>query len=334
MTTKEPTRKPFHEVFGLPDSTATRNAQGNPAQCIVLRDDEIPGAKDYVPETDKNYQFEPTITKYLMAGITINRPVLIHGPHGTGKTTLVEQYAARTNRPVLRVQHTVNTEEAHINGHYVMKARTLPDGKTVNETVFEPGPLLVAMKEGLIYLADEYDFALPSVTSVYQAVLEGKSHVVKEAPPEWRITKPHPNFRFIATGNTNGAGDETGLYQGTQIMNAANYSRFAITIKLGYMPEKQEIAIVSAQAQVHEDDAKKLVKVAAEIRKAFDDGKMSATISPRELINAAMLGRLFGKRPNLSLGMELAYCNRLGSADRKGVMEFVQRHAPAEAAAA
>lgn len=339
MTTPtKPLTKPFHEILGIASSTATNNAQGNPILVDVLSDAEIAAIADFLPEEDKDYVFPLIETKYLMAGIKMNKPVLIHGPHGTGKTTLLEQFCHRTNRPVIRVQHTVNTEEAHINGHYVIKPRVVsskgsPD-QVVNETVFEPGPLPLAMRLGQVYLADEYDFALPSVTSVYQPVLEGKALVIKEAPPEWRVVKPHPNFRFVATGNTNGSGDETGLYQGTQIMNAANYSRFGITIKMDYLPEKLEVPIIVAKAKIHSDDAIKLCKIAGEIRKAFQDGKLSATISPRELINAGLLGRMFGKKPNLHLGMQLAYGNRLNSADAKGVMEYIQRHAPPEPAVA
>lgn len=332
----EGTRKNFHEVFDLPDNKATRNAHGNPTQCLVL-DPPEERLLDFVPGVDKRYKFLAYETKMVLAAFTLNIPLLVWGPHGTGKSTIVEQFCAKTNRPMMRVQHTSGTEESHILGHYVVRSRAVKEGpagaqvdKIITETVFEPGPLAIAMREGLVYLADEYDFALPSVTAVYQPVLEGKALVIKEAPPEWRVVKPHKNFRFAATGNTNGSGDETGLYQGTQMMNAANYSRFGITIKMDYLPEKQEAEIVASQSGVHPEDAAKLCKIAAEVRKLFGDGKISTTISPRELINAGMLGRMFGKSPNLYLGLELAYGNRLPSTDRKAVMDFVQRIAPPE----
>ena len=176
------------------------------------------------------------------------------------------------------------------------------------------------------YIADEYDYALPSVTSVYQAVLEGKPLVTPEAPPEWRVVKPHEDFRIYATGNTNGSGDETGLYNGTQVMNAANYSRFAITIQLDYMPAAQEIAVIVAKTKMHKDDATVLVKCAEDIRKAHARNELSTTISPREIINAAGLARVFGEKPDLRKGMQLAFCNRLNSIDRKAVDDFCQRH--------
>lgn len=309
----EPIRKSFSDVFELGGAKAAKNKRGDEIMIDVLTDPET-SFLDYVPEVDPNYIYNIDNLKSVMMAIQINKPMLAWGLHGTGKTTLFEQYAARTNRPFLRVQHTVSTEESHVLGQYVVR-----DG----DTVFEPGPLAVAMRFGLIYCADEYDFALPSVTSVYQPVLEGKNLLIKEAPPEWRVVKPHKNFRFVATGNTNGGGDDTGLYQGTQMQNAANYSRFAITIRVDYMPEKQEIAVVAAQGGIHQDDAKKLVELADHVRKSYSQGDISVTISPRELINAATWGRVLGAE--WKKGLELAYTNRLNNQDRLVVENMMQR---------
>ncbi|MCR9222910.1 MAG: MoxR family ATPase [Hyphomonas sp.] len=308
-------KQSFSKVFELGNAKAAKNARGQDIMCSVISPPE--SYESFVPDIDPNYIYNIDDLKAVMMAAELNMTMLLWGMHGTGKTTLVEQFCARTGRAWLRIQHTVSTEESHILGQYVVK-----DGATV----FELGPLAVAMREGLVYMADEYDFALPSVTSVYQSVLEGKPLVIKEAPPELRVIKPHPNFRFFATGNTNGAGDETGLYSGTQIMNAANYSRFGITIEIEYMPEAQEIAVVSGQAKIHKDDSTRLVKVANEIRKGFGRGDISTTISPRELINAARLARVLGTEPDLHKGLELAYCNRLDATDKKAVLDFAQRH--------
>jgi cobaltochelatase CobS len=306
----------FSKVFGLGDVEAAKNARGKDIMCTVLGAPPA-GYEDWVPAVDPNYIFPIDNLKAVMMAMQLNMPMLAWGMHGTGKTTLLEQYAARTNRPTIRTQHTVSTEEAHILGHYVVKN---------GATEFEPGPLPLAMKYGLLYIADEYDFALPSVTSVYQAVLEGKPLVIKEAPPEWRIVRPHPNFRIAATGNTNGAGDETGLYQGTQIMNSANYSRFGITIKVEYMDQAVEAKVIEAQAKIHPDDAIKLVRVASDIRKGFERGDISCTISPRELINAGKLARVLGVSPDLKKGLQLAFINRLNDVDRKAIADVAQRY--------
>jgi cobaltochelatase CobS len=309
-------KEEFAKIFGLGDAPAGKNARGEYVRCTVLADPK-PEYEDWIPVMDPDYIFPIDNLKAVMVAAELNMPMLVWGMHGTGKTTLIEGYCAGTNRPWIRVQHTVSTEEAHILGHYVVKN---------GGTMFEPGPLAIAMRDGLVYVADEYDFALPSVTSVYQAVLEGKPLVIKEAPPEWRIVKPHPNFRFYATGNTNGAGDETGLYTGTQIMNAANYSRFGVTIQMEYMDRAQEVAVVAGKARIHNDDATRLVQVAADIRRQFKEGDLSVTISPRELINAGKLARVFGEEPNLTKGMQLAFTNRLNDTDKQAVESYLQRH--------
>lgn len=175
---------------------------------------------------------------------------------------MAERFAGSgLKRPLLRVQHTLNTEESHIVGQWTAKG---------GETKFELGPLALAMKHGWVYLADEYDFALPSVLSVYQPVLEGKSLVVKEADAENRIIRPHENFRFVATGNTNGSGDETGLYQGTSIQNAANYDRFEVVLQARYMAHELEARILTNQAKIPESDAKRIVEFASRVREGFE----------------------------------------------------------------
>jgi cobaltochelatase CobS len=307
------TMQAFHEVLGMKLSPAFKNARGDVMMCPVMGTPSAEAA-DFLPDIDPNYVFQPDLLKDLLLGFALNKPMLAWGYHGTGKTTVFQQFCARTKRPAIRVQHTVSTEEAQIVGQYVVKDRN---------TVFEPGPLAFAMRFGLVYIADEYDFALPSVTAVYQPVMEGQPLVIKEAPHEWRVVRPHPDFRFCATGNTNGSGDETGLYQGTQIMNAANYSRFGVTVQVNYMEPAIETAVVEAQGGVHRTDAEMFVKFAGFIRTAYANGEISSTVSPRELINAAQLG--LAKGALWRKGIELAYSNRLSQTDRKAVEDFTQR---------
>ena len=305
-------RKPLSELFGIPPSKAM-NSRGQ-AIMVGYEDSHTEETAMFIPDIDPNYVFNIELLKSVLIGYELNKTIYLHGLHGSGKTTLLEQVASRTNRALLRLQHTINTEEAHILGQWTVK-----DG----ETVFSLGPLPMAMQMGLIYCADEYDFALPSVTSVYQPVLEGKALMIKDAPPEMRVIRPHKNFRFCATGNTNGCGDETGLYQGTQIQNAANYSRFAITEEVEYPEEKVETAIVAGQSGARMEEASKLVKYATEIRKSFRGGQISATISPRELINAAFLGLVRGG--DWRGGLKMAFANRLSRTDKEVCSQFAQR---------
>lgn len=304
------TKRPFHEVFGLDADKKTLSAKGKPIPINVFAPHS---QQDYVPAIDEGYVFDPEELKDVVLGFELDMPVFVWGHKGSGKTELFEQVCARTNRPLLRVQHTVNTEESHIVGQWTVKG---------GHTVFELGPLPMAMLNGWTYLADEYDFGLPNVLSVYQPVLEGKPLVIKEADAANRIVRPHPNFRFVATGNTNGSGDETGLYQGTSIQNSANFDRFGVTIHKKYMSEKDEIRILRQKAGLVEDDAKKLAQFARQVREAYDGSKISDIISPRALINGARLGV---SKASFSKGIALAFTNKLSKVDQAVVNGLAQR---------
>ncbi|MDO6905404.1 CbbQ/NirQ/NorQ C-terminal domain-containing protein, partial [Acinetobacter baumannii] len=180
----------------------------------------------------------------------------------------------------------------------------------------------LAMKHGWMYLADEYDFAQPNVLSVYQAVLEGKPLYIKEADAANRVIKPHPNFRFAATGNTNGSGDETGLYQGTNLQNSANYDRFGSVIYKSYMKKEDESLIIQKRVGLCAEDADKLVDYANLVREQYANSKISDTISPRSLINAAMIGL---RRNDYKHGLKLAFTNKLTQVDQQVAEDLAQR---------
>lgn len=304
-------KKAFHELFGLPEGPATLSAKGNPIPITVC----APELEHMlmVPAVDPNYVFNIDKLKTLLMGIEMRIPAYVWGHSGVGKTTILEQIAAFTRRPFCRVQHTANMEEEHVVGGWRLR-----DG----QTVFELGPLANAMRYGWMYVADEYDFGRPEVTSVYQAVLEGKPLSIKEADPANRVIHPHPDFRILATGNTNGQGDETGLYAGTTLQNAANYERFGIVERMEYMDKSLEERLVSQQASIPMKDAKQLVDFASRIREQFDGGQIGNPISPRSLIYAAKLG--VGKR-DYKVGLDLAFINRLSATDREAAKQVAQR---------
>lgn len=305
-----PVKKALHELFGLGKVKAALSPKGDPIPITFFP--KVDHA-DMVPEVDEGYVYEIDTLKNVLLALELNIPIYAWGHAGTGKTTLLEQVCARTGRPMLRVQHTVNTEESHVVGQW-----TVRDG----HTHFELGPLALAMKFGWVYCADEYDFALPSVLAVYQPVLEGKSLVIKEADSANRIIKPHPMFRFVATGNTNGCGDETGLYQGTNIQNAANYDRFGMVVQMHYMKKTMESQILQNQVGLVKEDADKMVDFASLVREAYDGSKISSTISPRTLINA---GRIGIKRGSFRQGLTFSFVNKLSKIDREVVDGIAQR---------
>lgn len=306
-------RKPLHELFGLGAAPAAMNIKGSPipVQFVTAPAD----LAIYVPEKDPKYVFSIDLLKTVMMGMEGNFNTLLWGHMGTGKSTIVEQVCAHTGRPVLRVQHTRNTEESHILGQWIVRN---------GQTEFQLGPLPFCMIHGIVYQADEYDFAQPAVLSVYQAVLEGKPLVIKEADAAHRVIRAHPMFRFVATGNTNGTGDDTGLYAGTLIQNAANYERFAIVEEVRYPERKIEVGIITEQGGIPVESAEMMVDFATMVRESFANGKIGLPISPRSLINAAQIGR---RRASLSAGLRLAYMNRLSRIDREVTMEIIGRFA-------
>lgn len=311
-------RKAFHEIFGLGSVPSAMNEKtGQPIPISVFEghdstDDAL------IPDIDPNYVFNIELLKMVIIALELNMPMMAWGYHGTGKTTQFEQACARTKRPFLRVQHTANTEESEVIGQWVINQ---VNGASITE--FQLGPLPTAMINGYTYCADEYDFASPAVIALYQPVLEGKALYIKNAPAALRMIRPHPQFRFVATGNTNGGGDETGLYQGTQIQNAANYSRFRITEEVTYMEPKLEAAVVAGQAAIEKKEADRLVQFANLVREMFKAGKIGTTISPRELISAGMLGRVRGGK--FRQGLNSAFINRLSRVDKEAVGQVAQR---------
>lgn len=310
-------------AFGLGSNKLTKSATtGNPIMITALDRTTVP-VPEFIPEFDEGYIFNIEVLKTLLMGIELNIPTYLYGHAGLGKSTIFEQIAAATSRPMRRVQHTVNTEESHIVGQYVVNHVEDPvSGELVAKTQFQLGDLPLAMINGEIFLADEYDRCYPSVLSVYQAVLEGKALHIKEAPEEFRVIKPHPEFRFVATGNTNGAGDDTGLYQATVVQDAATFERFGIVERIDYMPAKQETAILMAKCNLTQADADNVVRFATTIREEAFPDIVSLTIGPRVLINMTRIGLA---RSSWMNGVAVSYANRLPEAERKAAMDFAQR---------
>lgn len=311
----------FNEAFRFPKSTKSAFAKtGNP---IPISRDNRSDEHDYlVPEWNENYILNPELTKTIMMGLELRSPIFLYGHSGVGKSSVFKQICAGTNRRLFRFQHTVDTEESHIVGQWVVKKHIDVNGNAISVTEFELGPLPLAMMNGWLYLADEMDRSSPTVLSAYQAILEGEPLIIKNAPAHLRMIKPHPLFCFAATGNTNGTGDQTGLYQATLVQDAATIERFGLVAKVDYPPEKQEVAMISAATGLHADDAKKIRQFADEIRvKAFPN-QVSLTIGPRVAINMARVGMMKG---DFVEGVQYAYANRLPDAEREAALGIAKR---------
>lgn len=298
-----------HEVMGL-DPELLKSASGEPLRITVNINKPFP---EFIPKVKDDYVFgDIDLLKDVLMMIEMGMPGYLWGHAGTGKSTLPTQICARLNRPIIRSQHTASTEESHICGQILVKS---------GATYFEPGLLASAMRNGWVYLADEYDFAYPQILGVYQPVLEGEPLIIKEATPEWRYIEPHKRFAFIGTGNTNGSGDETGLYQGTNIQNAANFSRFGIVSHVKYMSKEQE-RLMLRKMGLPSAHATMLVDFATRIRNGYEAGNISQPIGPRELRNAAILGMAHN---DFKKGVAKSFINKLPSTSALAATEMAQR---------
>jgi len=271
---------------------------------------------EHVPEIDEAYRFNPDVTLALLAGFTRDRRVLVQGLHGTGKSTHIEQVAARLNWPCVRVNLDGHLNRLDLVGR---DAVVLREGKQVTE--FQEGILPWALQRPVALVLDEYDAGRPDVMFVLQRILErdGKFTLTDQN----RVLRPHPSFRLFATANTVGLGNLNGLYHGAQRLNHAQIDRWNIVASLNYLPAAEEIAIVRARVpSVPEPLAASLVAVAALTRKGFQAGDLSTLMSPRTVITWAENIEIFG---DPATAFQLSFVNKCDEAERSVVAEYFQR---------
>lgn len=275
----------------------------------------------HVPEIDPAYRFNPDVTLAILAGFALNRRVLVHGWHGTGKSTHFEQVAARLNWPLVRVNLDGHITRLDLVGR---DAIALRDGKQVTE--FQEGILPWAADRNVALLFDELDAGRPDVMFVIQRILErdGRFTLLDQN----RVITPHEGFRLFATSNTIGQGNLSGLYHGTQLMNHAQVDRWSIVAELNYLPAADEAAIIAARSPglAGRPDGEKLiasmVTVAARTRAGFAAGDISTVMSPRTLIAWAENTETFN---DPAVAFRLAFLNKCDPAERSIVAEYYQR---------
>ncbi|WP_191085300.1 cobaltochelatase subunit CobS [Roseococcus microcysteis] len=274
---------------------------------------------EHVPEPDPAYRFDRETTLAILAGFAHNRRVMIQGYHGTGKSTHVEQVAARLNWPCIRVNLDSHISRIDLIGK---DAIVLKDGKQVTE--FREGILPWALQHPCALVFDEYDAGRPDVMFVIQRVLEveGKLTLLDQN----RVIRPHPMFRLFATANTVGLGDTTGLYHGTQQINQGQMDRWNIVATLNYLPHAQETEIVLAKIGSSDPKMKKqveaMVALADLTRAGFIAGDISTVMSPRTVITWADNARIFG---DVGFAFRLTFLNKCDEAERSTVAEYYQR---------
>ena len=273
-----------------------------------------------VPDVDSTYKFDPDTTLAILAGFSHNRRVMIQGYHGTGKSTHIEQVAARLNWPAVRVNLDSHISRIDLIGKDAIK---LKDGKQVTE--FREGMLPWAIQRPIALVFDEYDAGRADVMFVIQRVLEvdGKLTLLDQN----QVIHPHPYFRIFATANTVGLGDTTGLYHGTQQINQGQMDRWSLVATLNYLSIDAECAIVLAKCPHYNTEkgrkkVKQMVTVADLTRTAFMNGDLSTVMSPRTVIAWAQNAEIFR---NIGYAFRLTFLNKCDELERQTVAEFYQR---------
>ena len=311
-------------------TTATAQLPGLPDMKVSVRqvfgldvDMDVPAysqTDEHVPDLDPDYVFDRDTTLAILAGFAHNRRVLIAGYHGTGKSTHVEQVAARLNWPCVRVNLDSHISRIDLVGK---DAIVLKEGLQVTE--FRDGILPWALQRNIALCFDEYDAGRPDVMFVIQRVLEisGKLTLLDQN----KVIRAHPAFRLFATANTVGLGDTTGLYHGTQQINQGQMDRWSIVTTLNYLPHDKEVDIVLAKSPKYRttegrDTVSKMVRVADLTRSAFVNGDLSTVMSPRTVITWADNAEIFG---DIGFAFRVTFLNKCDELERPLVAEFYQR---------
>ena len=275
---------------------------------------------EFVPDVDEAYRFDRDTTLAILSGFAHNRRVIIQGYHGTGKSTHIEQVAARLNWPCIRVNLDSHISRIDLIGK---DAIVLREGQQVTE--FREGILPWALQSATALVFDEYDVGRPDVMFVIQRVLEsdGKLTLLDLN----KVVRPHPAFRLFATTNTVGLGDTTGLYHGTQQLNQGQMDRWNIVATLNYLAVEEEAAIVLAKVPTYDtEDGRKAVDAMVDLanltRAAFVAGDLSTVMSPRTVITWAENAEIFGE---VGFAFRLTFVNKCDEVERAAVAEFYQR---------
>ena len=275
---------------------------------------------DYVPEIDNSYIFDHDTTLAILAGFAHNRRVMVQGYHGTGKSTHIEQVAARLNWPCVRVNLDSHISRMDLIGK---DAIVIKNGQQVTE--FRPGILPWALQSPVAICFDEYDAGRPDVMFVIQRILErdGKLTLLDQS----KVIRPHPYFRLFATANTIGLGDSSGLYHGTNPINQGQMDRWSILTVLNYLPAEKERAIVLAKCPQYDNEKGRaqiaaMVKVAELSRIGFIAGDVSTVMSPRSVISWADNALLFN---DVAISFRLSFLNRCDETERPVIAEYFQK---------
>ena len=285
-----------------------------------LEVDAFSQKNEYVPEIDKNYKFDKDTTLAILSGFSFNKRVLVQGYHGTGKSTHIEQVAARLNWPCIRVNLDSHISRIDLIGK---DAITIKDGKQITE--FQEGILPWSIQNPIALVFDEYDAGRPDVMFVIQRVLEAEGNFT--LLDKNKVLKQHKYFRLFATSNTVGLGDTTGLYHGTQQINQGQMDRWNIVTSLNYLSLEKEMEIILAKNKSYnnskgKEDIANMIKVATLTRKGFISGDISTVMSPRTVMHWAENNLIF---KDIGYSFRVTFLNKCDEVEKNIIAEYYQR---------
>jgi len=275
---------------------------------------------EFVPDIDKNYKFDKDTTIAILSGFSFNKRVLVQGYHGTGKSTHIEQIAARLNWPCIRVNLDSHISRIDLIGKDAIK---LKDGKQVTE--FQEGILPWSIQNPIALVFDEYDAGRPDVMFVIQRILESEGSFT--LLDKNKVIKQNKYFRLFATSNTVGLGDTSGLYHGTQQINQGQMDRWNIITTLNYLSLEKEMEIILAKNKSYNSTEGKekisnMIKVATLTRKGFIAGDISTVMSPRTVLHWADNAEIF---KNLGYAFRVTFLNKCDESEKSIISEYYQR---------
>jgi len=319
MPATHPSISEAHPIAGgIPDTkVSVRETFG------IDADLEVPAfsvATEHVPPFDDAYQFDHDTTLAILAGFAYNRRVMIQGYHGTGKSTHIEQVAARLKWPCIRVNLDSHISRIDLVGKDAIVIR---DGKQITE--FREGILPWAFQTPTAIVFDEYDAGRPDVMFVIQRVLEAEGRMT--LLDQSRVLRPHPSFRLFSTANTVGLGDTTGLYHGTQQINQGQMDRWNVVATLNYLAHDDERGIVLAKCPEYDNPQgtkliDTMVAMAELTRSGFMNGDISTVMSPRTVITWAENAGIFN---DIGFAFRLTFLNKCDEVERSIIAEYYQR---------
>ena len=275
---------------------------------------------EFVPEIDKDYKFDQDTTLAILSGFNFNKRVIVHGYHGTGKSTHITQVAARLNWPCLRVNLDSHISRIDLIGK---DAIVIKDGKQITE--FHEGILPWSIQNPVALIFDEYDAMRPDVAFLMTKVLEAEGGLT--LLEKNKVIKPNEYFRLFATANTIGLGDTTGLYTGTQQINQAQMDRWNIVCTLNYLALEKEMEIILAKNKnLNNTKGKEIVsnmiKVASLTRKGFIAGDISTVMSPRTVLHWAENSEIF---KDIGYAFRVTFLNKCDEVEKNTIAEYYQR---------